>query len=268
MRILRKGGEFTDSRLRRYGIRVIVVLIFGTLLLVASRYLQSAHFNFLALALFFVLFKAAYNRWESWFIGKRGELAVTEVLKSLPDDYVLLNDLTLPDRRGNIDHLLIGPNGLFVIETKNYSGNVKCIGDQWFVNGRRIKSLSQQAKRNAMAVHKNLTRVFSERREKLPFIPALLVFVKHRSQLNLNQPTLPVLKAEQLVEFIRRYSSTNAVTPETTRAIVHRLQSFQGDTTEREHRVEKVAIVSRQNDTTAAVKTPAGRFDRLRILKS
>jgi Nuclease-related domain len=53
------------------------------------------------------------------------------------DDHVLFNDLTLSDSRGNVDHLVIGPNGLFVIESKTYSGYVKCFGDTWYVNGRK-----------------------------------------------------------------------------------------------------------------------------------
>ncbi len=58
----------------------------------------------------------------------------------------------MPDGRGNVDHLVMGPNGLFAIETKNYSTFVKCSGDDWFVNGKKIRSLSKQAKRNAIAV--------------------------------------------------------------------------------------------------------------------
>ena len=90
----------------------------------------------------------------------------------------MLNDLTLPNGRGNVDHLVIGPNGLFVIETKNYSGYVKCFRDTWYVNGREVSSLSKQAKRNAMAIKHNLDGVFAEHRTTVPFVNALLVFVK------------------------------------------------------------------------------------------
>ena len=116
----------------------------------------------LATAVAITAFKKNVRRWGNWFVGKRGELAVTEALKSLPGDYILLNDLTLPNGRGNVDHLVIGPNGLFVIETKNYSGYVKCFRDTWYVNGREVSSLSKQAKRNAMAIKHNLDGVFAD----------------------------------------------------------------------------------------------------------
>ena len=97
------------------------------------------------------LFKANFTRWGNWFVGKRGEMAISDALGSLSDDYIVLNDLMLPDGKGNVDHLVMGPNGLFAIETKNYSTFVKCSGDDWFVNGKKIRSLSKQAKRNAIS---------------------------------------------------------------------------------------------------------------------
>ncbi len=72
--------------------------------------------------------------------GKFGELAVSAHVKLyLKDDYILLNDCTLPDERAGttqIDHILISPYGIFVIETKNYKG--------WIFGGERQKSWTQQ----------------------------------------------------------------------------------------------------------------------------
>ncbi len=45
---------------------------------------------------------------------------VVETLTTLDNSYVLINDVVLPDRKGNIDHILVGPNGVFAIETKSY----------------------------------------------------------------------------------------------------------------------------------------------------
>ena len=60
--------------------------------------------------------------------GKRGEELVTEHLKTkLSDDYYIINDCNITGFSGEksqIDHLVISPNGLFVIETKNYVGQL------------------------------------------------------------------------------------------------------------------------------------------------
>ncbi|WAU77141.1 nuclease-related domain-containing protein [Acinetobacter sp. TR3] len=60
------------------------------------------------------------------FKGKVGEFMVSEhVAKYLSAEYVLLNNCTLPDQKDGttqIDHILISPYGVFIIETKNYTG--------------------------------------------------------------------------------------------------------------------------------------------------
>ena len=59
--------------------------------------------------------------------GKMGEFAVAAHVKLYldRDSYTLLNDCTLPDEQNQttqIDHILLSPFGIFVIETKNYKG--------------------------------------------------------------------------------------------------------------------------------------------------
>jgi hypothetical protein len=43
---------------------------------------------------------------------------VTQILSALDDNYVLINDAMFSDGYGNIDHIVLAPNGIFVIETK------------------------------------------------------------------------------------------------------------------------------------------------------
>mgnify|MGYP001589785998 CR=1 FL=1 len=72
--------------------------------------------------------------------GKAGELAVAAHAKLyLNERYALLNDLTLPDGQAGttqIDHILLSPYGIFVIETKNYTG--------WIFGSERQKAWTQK----------------------------------------------------------------------------------------------------------------------------
>ena len=58
--------------------------------------------------------------------GRQGERNVVKCLANgLPDGYILLNDVYLPRKGGGttqIDHIVVSQYGIFVIETKNYSG--------------------------------------------------------------------------------------------------------------------------------------------------
>jgi hypothetical protein len=58
--------------------------------------------------------------------GARGEAAVAGSLEARTADgpTVLLHDRRMPHVRGNIDHLAISPNGIFVIDAKDWKGKV------------------------------------------------------------------------------------------------------------------------------------------------
>lgn len=74
------------------------------------------------------------NEIKSYIYGAIGENKVVEELKQLPDDYILINDFSYTFYKPlyfkqqhtrissiQIDHLLISPAGVFLIETKNWS---------------------------------------------------------------------------------------------------------------------------------------------------
>jgi len=62
--------------------------------------------------------------------GIAGEqLVAVELGRKLSDDWTLLHGYR--NRRGEIDHLLLGPKGLFALEVKNVNATVHIDGDQW-----------------------------------------------------------------------------------------------------------------------------------------
>ena len=89
--------------------------------------------------------------------GRRGEQKMAELLaERLADDHVVLNDLELrvAHERAQIDHLVIAPSGIYVVESKFWAGTLS--GDvhdaQWTQkksNGavRHVKSPVQQCER-------------------------------------------------------------------------------------------------------------------------
>ena len=61
-----------------------------------------------------------------WIRGKIGEAFVSRRLRALPEEhYKILHNIILPTTEGittQIDHIVVSRFGIFVIETKNYSG--------------------------------------------------------------------------------------------------------------------------------------------------
>lgn len=62
------------------------------------------------------------RRVERYFKGARGEEKVAGILRRLPSDYHVFNDYVVG--HSHIDHVVVGPPGVFAVETKNWSGKV------------------------------------------------------------------------------------------------------------------------------------------------
>jgi hypothetical protein len=76
---------------------------------------------------------ARADRFDS---GARGERATADALKALSPAFTVLHDLSIPGHRANIDHLVIGPTGVFVVDSKNHRGPLR-VGDGTIWQGRR-----------------------------------------------------------------------------------------------------------------------------------
>src|SRR3954452_18934163 len=65
------------------------------------------------------------RRAEMFERGALGEERTAATLRELPAAWTALHDVRWPGRRfANIDHIVIGPGGVFVVDSKNWSGNI------------------------------------------------------------------------------------------------------------------------------------------------
>jgi hypothetical protein len=63
---------------------------------------------------------------RAWRRGAAGERRTARLLGPLQRQrWVVLHDLAVPDSRANLDHLVIGPGGVFVIDSKQYRGQYR-----------------------------------------------------------------------------------------------------------------------------------------------
>lgn len=78
----------------------------------------------------------AENR--SWYRGALGELIVGEVLEHLGPEWDVLHAVPAGSNSADIDHVVIGPAGVFTINTKNHSEqDVWVAGSTFMVEGQR-----------------------------------------------------------------------------------------------------------------------------------
>jgi len=159
--------------------------------------------------------------------GLMGEASVADALKKLDDSYCVINDLVLKGRSGNIDHIVLGPNGVFAVETKSLRGEIGCIGDEWTRRAQgsssaiNLDSPSLQVKRNAAAIGQLLHSTVSGDigRGKNLFVDGIVVFTDPKAHLELKSPTVPVLKLEDLCDYVMHFRSDDRYSSKELEAI-------------------------------------------------
>ncbi|MGN6400689.1 MAG: NERD domain-containing protein [Flavisolibacter sp.] len=111
--------------------------------------------------------KAKIDELNSFIYGALGEQKVVKILEALSDEYYLINDFAVAfspaiyNRQENdyiksvqIDHILVGPSGIFLIETKNWS--------QKSMESLSLRSPVQQIKRTSFVLFKLLNNEISK----------------------------------------------------------------------------------------------------------
>lgn len=102
--------------------------------------------------------KSIVDGLSSLIYGSIGEQKVVDALKVLPDDHILINDFSLsfsPSiynrkekeyiRSIQVDHILVSPSGIFLIETKNWS--------EESINSTNLRSPIAQVKRYGFVLY-------------------------------------------------------------------------------------------------------------------
>ena len=88
-----------------------------------------------------------------WAKGIEGERKAAAFLEPLLDaGFVVLDNRLIPGMHADIDHLVIGPTGVFPIETKNWGGKVEIHGDRLWVGYHDRTWVLEQVYREALAV--------------------------------------------------------------------------------------------------------------------
>ncbi len=175
-----------------------------------------------------------YSRYRIRVNQNRGEAAVFASIKSnfAPPQYYLLNNLTIPFREGTtqIDHVLVSTKGIFVIETKHYSGWIfaDAKSKQWMQVLYSVKSRFQNP------IHQNYLHIKAIE-QLFDFLPkehihSVVVFTGS-AQFKTPIPK-GVYYLNQLVEFLKTFQN-DVISPNRVEFCVGRLECKRYEVTKR-----------------------------------
>lgn len=140
-----------------------------------------------------------------WYLGALGELQVAERLAKLGPDWTVAHSVPIGERGSDIDHALVGPAGVFTINTKFHEDALIWVGStRLLVNGQKTDHL-RNCRYEAQRVAKKLTATTGE---PITVHPAI-VLVGARSVTFRERPAdVAVLRDAELLRWLTRQPVT------------------------------------------------------------
>ncbi len=176
--------------------------------------------------------KASEERTAQKLAGLTGERQVGRLLATeLPQDYALINGLQLPRAAGDIDHLVVGPTGVFLLETKTMPGRIVCAPDGTWQRtrvGRKggaytayIGDPAAQVQRNIFALRQTLRRHLPDFLRRTPlWIEGLVVFPHPKTELQTDGSRVPAVLLSDTCPRICSHVPRRRLEPQEVDAIV------------------------------------------------
>ena len=201
-----KIGQYTS-------IGALVILMGG--MYVSFVYPTQLYISFLSLTVGFILSQVGIYFGNRWGRRPRVDERLTAALKGLTKDYTLYHFLT------PVNHLLVGPAGVWIIEPYYQRGTITYEGNRWKQKGGGLllgylKIFAQEGLGRPDFEVKGDTDSLTEAFKKalgdgaqIPTINAALVFTDARAEVKADEAPVPTLKIEQLKELIRKSAKQN-----------------------------------------------------------
>lgn len=140
--------------------------------------------------------------------GDIGELTISSVFRSLPSEYHVIDNVMLRTQKGStqIDHIIVCPYGIFVIETKNHKGMIfgDCYGQVWtqvLRGAGRFKLYSPVLQNNG-----HLRHLSQQTKIPLNYMQGVIVFTN--PDVNLSNVVCPFcFNVDTLYDYIAQFTN-------------------------------------------------------------
>jgi len=154
---------------------------------------------------------------DQYYGGAGGEYDVGVVLSRLPQEFHVFNGLGF--YAGDVDHIIVGPTGVFVVETKNHSGTISLRGGRLCRNGELLNhDFVRQVTSEAMYVKGRL-------KPQVPcHVRPLVVFARAKVRVRTAVEGVRVVALSSLIDAI--VGREPSLSPEDIRRYTERLEGL------------------------------------------
>ncbi|AIS31804.1 nuclease-related domain-containing protein [Methanobacterium formicicum] len=204
-----KQRSHVKSRVSHYtkitllGVMILLTGIFGFILLIGVLELPQLSLFALLVMVGLIIVKYGWSKRRIWSKGAKGEKIVAKKLKKLPKKYTAIRDVKIPNLGGDIDHVVVGPTGIYVIETKNYKPTYIPDEDCWYhTSGRKSpQNPAKQVKLQASKLNDFLVRKLGKKIKKVTINPVISP-INHNLILKKDIKSYEIVFPEDLVSYL------------------------------------------------------------------
>ncbi|HWJ03514.1 MAG TPA: nuclease-related domain-containing protein, partial [Verrucomicrobiae bacterium] len=149
------------------------------------------------------------------------------------DNYTVFNQIyvTAKGRGQQFDHLVVGSNGVFHIETKNHAGRITITPDgNWEITrtiGGKVRTEGMENPLEQVRRHEIVLKDFLDEllgRHRVP-VQEIVVIANPKTTIKGEQySSFEILKREKLLDFILNYGKPGAISPDNRRRIANELE--------------------------------------------
>jgi hypothetical protein len=136
-----------------------------------------------------------------WYLGAQGEITVGKLLATLPLDWTAFHAVPIGKNDTDIDHILVGPGGIFTINTQHPCGKHIWVG-------ARAVIVSGHKKAYLPAAEHEAERVTTVLRERMPLVapaqPVVVLVDAKQISFRARPAQVKVLDARGLVDWLEK----------------------------------------------------------------
>ncbi|MGI6706509.1 MAG: NERD domain-containing protein [Clostridia bacterium] len=181
------------------------------------------------------------NKAEIYKSGLIGEVTSEGVLASLPDDYYVFPSIEIEfeGKKSQIDHLIVGPTGVFIVEAKNVNGYVVGSEDDKEITIHKVGQKGGQYQSTMynptkqVATHVYRTSGYLKEQGIHTWVQGMVYFTNPASTVQLESRNIPVFSesedgGKEIYNYILNYENKRLLDKKEVNRIVNAIEKNLG----------------------------------------
>jgi hypothetical protein len=197
-----------------------IALLVGVSLCSIVSIFMITPFSIIGVVISIFLIKIITNKINIIKFGLQGEKEVLQTLKKLPKGYTVLSDVSIVDKNksSQIDFVVIGINGIFIIESKHVKGTIKGnVNDKYLskvkVTGGGKNTYIKQMYNPILQIlghKKGITKLLKKHNYSYAVSP--MVYFSNDAKVNLKSSKVKIfIKENELLKYIKNYKNNKNI---------------------------------------------------------